>query len=164
MGGDSRRLWSLLDMVENFRINALRVIQTELHVLINLGDHNQRFIEDNGGYRNFELLAAPKHSQTLSKAISEVKSLTQMAETLFGDLNCVHINHAISSLRWWTEGHGQKWSDLKSRSVALRNAIDNELKEYLYYQYPKFKGQKLGSHETDWKLQSPLSQRSRSMQ
>jgi hypothetical protein len=147
---DSGWLWNLLAMVENFRIGLFRLIQAELHVLISMSDQNQKFVEEIGGYRNPVLAEDNKHSRTISKTIIEVESLAKTAETAFTDLNCVHIDHAISALRWWAGGNEKKWSDLKARSIALRNAIDNELKEHLYYQYPKAKGQKLRSLEVDW--------------
>jgi hypothetical protein len=138
-------------MVENFRVGLLRAIHSELHVLISMSDHNQKFIEEIGGYKNPNLAQDGKHSRTVSNAAQGVISLTETATTAFSDLKCVHIDHAIATLRRWADVDRKEWSDLKARSVALRNAIDNELKEYLYYQYPKIKGQKLRSVDEDWR-------------
>jgi len=145
------RLWSLLDMVENFRIGLLRLIQFELHILIAVSDQNQTYVEDNGGYKNKDLLAGPKHTSTLSKTTSEVQSLSKVVEKAFSDLGCIHIDRAISGLRRWADSDEKQWSDLKARAVALREAINNELNEYCYYQYPKSKGQKLRAWNDDWK-------------
>ncbi len=146
-----QRLWSLLDMVENFRIKSLQLVKSGLEVLIGVSVHNQEFIEQNGGYTNQELLGARKHQESLKQAITEVTSLISLAEPMFANMQCVHINHAIKTLQWWVTNDKKKWSELKARSISLRDAIDNELNEHLYYQYPKIKTQKLRSFEVDWK-------------
>jgi hypothetical protein len=47
--------------------------------------------------------------------------------------------------------HDFSWSELNTRTRALRDAIETELRGYLYYQYPKAKGDKLRTWKEDWK-------------
>jgi hypothetical protein len=39
---------------------------------------------------------------------------------------------------------------LNTRARALSDAVETELKQYLYYQYPRHKGEKLLSWQADW--------------
>jgi hypothetical protein len=72
-------------------------------------------------------------------------------EKLFSDLKCDHIDSAARALAAWVKQTPRHWSELNARSRALRNAIEIELKQYLYYQYPKQKGEKLRLWKDDWK-------------
>jgi hypothetical protein len=144
-------LWSLWEMAVNFRLNAVRLIHIGLNTLIGISNKNQRAVEDAGGYRNPDVISSPALARGFAEAVIEVQSVISLAETTFADLRCIHINHAIDTLKWWVQYDKKEWSDLKARAVSLRDAIDNELKEHLYYQYPKPKGAKLLSWQTDWR-------------
>ena len=81
----------------------------------------------------------------------EIRSITSLSENIFLEMQCAHIDNAIANLQRWTEHDVKHWSDLKAISIAFRDAIDIELKEYLYYQYPKDKGHMLLDWEANWK-------------
>jgi hypothetical protein len=139
-------------MAQNFRINAVRLIQSGISVLLTMSNQNQEFFELNGGYTNHRLVNDPKNVQALSQAVADVRSLGDLAESAFGPMNCIHINQAIRSFRRWADYDEKTWSELRRVALALVNAIDNELKDYIFYQYPKGKAEKLGSFDSDWAL------------
>jgi hypothetical protein len=147
---ETRRLWSLWDMTVNFRLNAVRLIQSGLGTLISVANHNQSFIERVGGYDNPDVINSPKFNEALRQSIVDVEQITDLSKKIFADLQCIHINHAIDTMTWWLKHDKKEWSDIKARAIMLRDAIDYELKEYLYYQYPKQKGHKLLSWKKDW--------------
>jgi hypothetical protein len=149
--GGSRRLWSLGDMVENFRLHGIRLILIGLGVLTGVSEKNRLFVEQNGGRDDPRVREHPNAAQAVADALHEIASITGLAEELFAGLHCAHIDNAIRGLKWWAERDVREWSELKARSISLRDAIDIELKEYLYYQYPKAKGQKLLSWKTEWR-------------
>lgn len=138
-------------MVENFRIHSIRLIQSGLGTLIAVSSHNQQFIETlDGGYDNPHLKHAPKHREAISQAEREIQLIIDLSTAALKHLQCAHIDYAIKALGWWLQHENRSWSDLKSKSIALRDAIEVELQEYFYYQYPKPKGQKLRAWRTEW--------------
>jgi hypothetical protein len=139
-------------MTINFRLDALRLIQSELHVLIDISNANQRVVEDNGGYSSPRVINDPKLREVMRQTEADISSLSDLAEKAFSGLECVHIDYGIKALGWWLKHDKKEWSDLKLKAVALRDAINNELKEYNYYQYPKNKGKKFLSWKTEWKV------------
>jgi hypothetical protein len=147
---EPRRLWSLWDMTVNFRLNAVRLIHSGLGSLISMSNNNQRIIEQAGGYDNPDVINSPQNNEALRQSIIDVASIADLSKNTFADLRCVHIDHAIVAMTWWLKHDPKKWSDIKAKAITLRDTIDNELKEYLYYQYPKQKGAKLLSWESDW--------------
>jgi hypothetical protein len=122
-------LWSLWDMTINFRLDALRLIQSELHVLIDISNANQRVVEDNGGYSSPRVINDPKLREVMRQTEADISSLSDLAEKAFSGLECVHIDYGIKALGWWLKHDKKEWSDLKLKAVALRDAINNELKE-----------------------------------
>lgn len=137
-------------MVANFRINAVRLVQVGLHMLVNVSNNNQRIVESVGGYDAPEYINSPLVAESLSQAVIEIRSGVAIAEQVFRDFKCPHIDNAIAGLRRWAEQDEKRWSDLKASAIALRDAIDTELKEYLFYRYPKNKGQKLRTWKQEW--------------
>jgi hypothetical protein len=138
-------------MAENFRINAIRLVQVGLGVLISMSNHNQQLIESlDGGYDNPALLITDKYMSTIAQAEQEIRSLIELSTAAFQHMQCAHIDHAINALNWWLSPGVKKWSDLRASAITLRDAIDVELKQYIYYQYPKSKGEKVLTYGADW--------------
>jgi hypothetical protein len=130
------------------RVNRLLV---EIRILISVSDHNMRHIEAPGGYDASRVVNDPKLSEAISQALEGVEYAAKMSEELFSALKCDHIDSGAKALRYWSTQTPRRWSELNTRARALRDAIEVELKQYLYYQYPKLEGQKLRSWREDWK-------------
>jgi len=136
----------------NFEIGGLRAIQGELQVLLGLANRNSEFVASvPNGEKNPILRDDPHYQATIEDTKKGVNEMAQMAERGLGYLQCPHIDRAIRSLTWWPKQESPSWSDLRAKVLALRDAIDTELKQYCYYQYPKQKAQILGSWRDDWK-------------
>ena len=90
-----------------------------------------------------------KEQKSVRDCIEHVKSIHDNATRLFGKLECPHINSATKKIGYISEDNF-KWSELNTRSRALRDAIETELKQYLYYQYPKQKGVKFREWKNEW--------------
>jgi hypothetical protein len=148
---DTRRLWSLWEMANNFHFNGVHSILQSLGFLISVSNKNMEFVRNNGGYNDPRVRHDPKGPKAISQAGNEVEFATDASRKLLSSLKCSHINNAAQSLRWWSDNDRKEWDELNTRSRALRDAIETELKDYLYYLYPKQKGEKLASWHTDWK-------------
>jgi hypothetical protein len=84
-------------------------------------------------------------------SLKEAAQLAAAARNLFSTLNCPHVDHAIQRLEYCaTKETDPTWASLNARTVALRDALFTELKQYNYYQYSKEKFQKLSLWKTDW--------------
>jgi hypothetical protein len=91
-----------------------------------------------------------KDRQSKKDTIEASLAISELSEKLFPQLKCAHIDSAVRRLKYWASNPPNEWSELNTRARALRDAIDTEMKEYLYYQYPKDKGQKLQTFKPDW--------------
>src|ERR1700682_5733170 len=84
----------------------------------------------------------PKHDDAASQAVEAIKFCVGASEKLFAELKCSQIIEATRRLKN-TPQNPLSWSELNTRSRALRDIIEVELRGYLFYQYPKLKGDKL---------------------
>ncbi len=139
-------------MVENFRFWAVNHVLSQIRILIGLSKHNMEFVEQRGGYGDPRVIDDPKRKEATEDAIKTIEFITGASENLFSQLKCSHLDNAIKHLRYWPKTTRLEWSELNTRSRALRDAIETELKEYFYYQYPKQKGQKFADWKTDWRV------------
>jgi hypothetical protein len=138
-------------MVVNFFWGSANTLMNELHVTIRTSRHNADFLASIGAAGWPEALDDPKSTEATAQAVESIKTCCDLAEKLFSGLKCAHIDRAIESLRHTpTEPH-LNWGELNTRARALRDAIETELRGYLYYQYPRQMGQKLAAWRDDWK-------------
>jgi hypothetical protein len=145
------RLWSLWEMV-NFSFSSANTLLSELRLSISVARNNMEIVEREGGHARVMALGSQKNLEALSQADEGVKFCATLAEKIFSSLRCPHVDAAIKRLRYWLEAdeNHKTWAELFRRSVALRDAIETEFKEYLFYQYPKGKGEKLKAWREDW--------------
>ncbi len=136
-------------MTANFQLSATNHLLGELDILVETSRHNMKYVEAAGGYDSERIVKDTKAKAAMADCVRTAIELCDLAEKLFTILKCVHIDAAIRALRHWATSP-EEWSELNTRSRALRNAIQYELREYLYYQYPKDKGAKLRAWKTDW--------------
>jgi len=146
------RLWSLWEMVSNFRFSAVQHLLWELSLLIGTSHKNAEYVARAGvGYNRHQALNHPTLVKALEQSLQTVPQLTDMADTILGGLKCSHIHDAIKKLELWAAIENPSWSELNVRSRALSNAITTELRDYYFYQYPKDKGLIASRWENDWK-------------
>lgn len=138
-------------MVANFRFTSVHRVLRELSIMIQVSNHNMKFVEAAGGYDDKRVIDDPGAPEALRQAVEAVEFITDASEKLFSWLKCSHIDDAVKRLGYWLKQTPAEWSELNARSRALRDAIETELKDYYYYQYPKQKGQKFAAWKTDWK-------------
>jgi hypothetical protein len=136
----------------NFTFWIFAKLLSELGIQISLSDHNQKHVELNGGYNDPRIKNDPKQPGAITQCCETIAWVEEVSEKHLKKLKCVHIDDAVKSLSWWAKGDTKRWSDLFARSVALRNAVEAELKLYLYYRYSKTKGDKLRTWREDWKV------------
>jgi hypothetical protein len=132
-------LWSLWEMV-NFSFAFAHDLLEKLSVLIEVSCQNMKAVDYNAGSRK----VAIDQSETM------VKCCVELTETLFAKLKSDHIDSAMERLRRFLHNPFE-WSELNTRSRALRDAVEVELRQYLYYQYPKNKGERLRVWQDEWK-------------
>lgn len=139
-------------MVNNFRFSAVRHLISEVEVLIRVSSHNMETVERFGGHDSPAHQNSEKAQDAMNDCAATAIQLSDYAKSALGWLDCSHINEAAKRLKYWGEEKSiHKWPELNTRSRALRDAIDTELKEYFFYQYPKEKGRKFRSWKDDWK-------------
>jgi hypothetical protein len=142
----------MLQMTANFLFDAVRHLLSEIDILIAMSHDNMKWVERAGGPKDPRILNDPKLPKTISDSIDSINYATQTSEKLFGRLKCEHVDGATRALRYWADHEPRHWSELNTRARALRNAIQVELRQYLYYQYPKEQGNKLRSWKDDWEI------------
>ena len=125
-------------MTENFFFEAVRHLLSEIECMIAISHDDMKRVEALG-HNDPRVVNDPKLPKVTANSIEFVNYATQMSEKLFVGLKCDHIDSAAKSLGYWAK-QGPHLVELNTRTRALRDAIKLELKQYLYYQYPKEKG------------------------
>lgn len=138
-------------MVANFRFSAVNIVLEEARTLIIVSNHNMEGVDAVGGRNDPEVVNSPQLADAIEQAIKSIEFIGRMSEKLFSELKCSHLDGAVRRLGNWPKHNPLRWSELNTRSRAVRDAIETELKDYYYYLYPKHKGQKLAAWKTDWK-------------
>ncbi len=127
--------------MNNFQFSSIDLLMAELRSLVSVSNNNMWL--DN------------IHSVGDEKAIAQAKECmgfcADISATHLKSLKCSHIDTAAIRLERLSSGDSFTWSELNTRSRALRDAIKTELKEYLFYQYPRDKGLKYLSIDSEWK-------------
>lgn len=98
-----------------------------------------------------QVLNEPDAVEAMGQSLEAATRCVQLSEDVFAEFNCSHIDYAIRQLKRWCEDSDRSWYDLNVRCHALRIAIRTELKDYLFYRYPKEKGQRLRHWKEEWK-------------
>jgi hypothetical protein len=137
-------------MVANFPFSHVLMVSRELGIMIQVSNRNMKFVEEAGGYNSPRVINDPGAAEAMDGAIRSVELITDWSDKLFSGLKCSHIDGAARRLRAWLKQSPAEWSELNTRARALRDAIDTEMKEHHFYQYPKEKGRKLAAWKTDW--------------
>lgn len=128
-------------MANNFFFSTVNSVLAELRILITCSSKNMKYVEAIGNLA--KVAQYSEEEEAIRQAVIAIAYIEQVSEGVFGPLKCEHIDSALRNLVRWREQKPHIWSELNTRSRALRDAIEIELKEYLYYQYPKNRGQKL---------------------
>ncbi|MFZ0424712.1 MAG: hypothetical protein WAL80_17690 [Xanthobacteraceae bacterium] len=134
-------------MTNNFFFSTVYQVLTELTILIRVSNHNMKYVEAMGGPD--ETADDPDKEEAISQSKLAI-AFIENAGRMFAPLKCEHIDSALKRLVRWREQQPHIWSELNTRSRSLRDALEIELKQYLYYQYPQEKGGKLRAWEKDW--------------
>lgn len=129
-------------MVVNFKFGAIHRLLDELGILVTASNHNMKLPAQ---------VQNDDHKDAMGQAIESIKENGEIAEKLLSDLKCQHIDSALRALRYLLDDGQFSWSELNTRARALRNAIEIELREHYYYQYPKQKVLKFKTWTDDWK-------------
>jgi hypothetical protein len=137
-------------MTANFFFEAVRHLLSEADIIIGMSHDDMKRVEALGGPNDPRVVNDRKLPDAIKGSIEFVNYATQISTKLFGELKCEHIDNAAKGLDYWAKHEPRHWSELNARTRAFRNAIQVELKQYLYYQYPKQKGDKLRLWKDDW--------------
>jgi hypothetical protein len=136
-------------MANNFFFSSVRHLFTELGMMIQVSKQNMTFAASIGESKSKILIENEKHKAAVAESIETIAFCSEQAEKLFSHLNCPHIKNAARGFKN-TPQDPLSWAELNTRARALRDAIEIELREYLYYQYPKSKGLKLRAWSSEW--------------
>jgi hypothetical protein len=104
-----------------------------------------------GDADSHELQNDAQHQSAVTQAIRTIELCVQSARLHLAGLGCAHIDDAIDRLER-TPQNPLSWSELNTRARALRDSIETELRQYLYYQYSRAKGDKLRVWEAEWSI------------
>ena len=141
-------------MTVNFFFSSVDATLVELDIQVEVSRHNMEYVASVGP----DAAGRQKHDEAMSQSVESTGHVLEACGRLFAHLTCAHIDHAVRKLKWWYDDPNRDddlhrgWYELHMRSMALRDAIRTELKDYLYYQYPKEKGRKLLTWKEEWKL------------
>lgn len=144
------RRWSLWQMGNNFFPSALNRLFGNLRNLIAVSADNVRFAEQHGGPNHPHVMNDVGNQEALRQAIQCVGLCVSLAKQHLTEMKSDHIHVAVERLERWMQRPSPEWRELHMRACALRDAAEIELGQYLYYQYPKHKGQKLVTWREDW--------------
>lgn len=133
----------------NFYFGPTKHLLDEAGIIISQSYTNMKY-EHLDAYDELMEENDPKLKEALEGAIKGVSYVVEGTEKLLSGLKCGHIEDATKRLAYWPKMTPPTWAELNTRSRALRNAIQIELKEYFYYQYSKQKGKKFQAWKTDW--------------
>lgn len=132
-------------MVQNFSVHVAVWFFNELDVLITTANHNKEV----QGQRDYDIARDPKGAEAIQQAVRQVEDLLNWGTNLQLLMNSGHVKNALDRLEHWKDDP-KLWNDVFTRACALRDAVRIELGEYLFYAYPKVKGQKFSSWKPDW--------------
>jgi len=138
-------LWDM----ENFYFNSTTFLLGQIGMLIRMSHHNMRVAEAHGGQDDPAVASDPDNAESIAECAKTVKFIAEGVPHLFAWLKCDHIDKSAERLSRWPSN--PRWSELNTRCRALRDAIETELKAYVFYQYPKANGQVLKSWKADWR-------------
>jgi hypothetical protein len=138
-------------MAANFFWSAVHRTLAELTISISVSNRNMKHVELNGGPNDPRIVNDPKLPDAIDQSIKGIDFVMEAASKHLAPLKCSHIDRAVERLGRWRFGPPWEWSELNTRSRAVRDAIETELRDYLYFQYPKRKGEKLRTWPEDWK-------------
>ncbi len=124
----------------NFIFPKWHRLLSDLSILIQVSHANMRAVP-----------TEPGEEARMADCVNNAKDLVKISEELNSALNSAHLAAAAQRLEYWTTQDDHQWSELNTRARGLRDVIETELGQYLYYRYPKEKGFKFISWQTDWK-------------
>jgi hypothetical protein len=127
--GDPYRLWSLWDMF-NFIFPKWHRLLDDLGILIRVSRSNIRDTREDPA----------KSATAMVDCANNAKDLVKLAGELNSALNSAHLAAAARRLKYWPTQDNHEWSELNTKARGLRDVIETELGQYLYYRYPKESG------------------------
>lgn len=125
----------------NFRFSAIYKLLAELSLLILVSSHNMKYQDVNPDV---------VENEAISQANDGVLWIVDTSDKIFSESFSAHIVFSTKKLRYWLAQSPQKWSELNTRARALRDIIETELGQHLYYRYPKHKAEKLLLWKSEW--------------
>ncbi len=137
-------------MVANLSVAGVVNFFEDLGVLIGMSGHNKRHLASFDKALVEQALSGPKFQQALSEAIREVDGVLKRTESLLTLMPSPHVEAAVEKLRYWSQSKDKDWSELFSRACLLRDTVQTELKQYVFYAYPLDKGRTVMAFEADW--------------
>jgi hypothetical protein len=134
-------------MTVNFSFPQVDHILTELGLQFIISRNNMEHV----GKWGEEALKGPNATEAMRQSVEAVIHCIEGSEHLFRQFKYSHIDYAIQQLKHWDKDSDRTWYDLNMRSQALRSAIRTELKDHLFYRYPKEKAQNLLNWKEEWR-------------
>lgn len=134
-------------MVANFAAQNLIWLYTELSTMVTMSLHNKQAVEEHGR-ENVE--QHPKNVEAKRQAVEGAKIILSMGDNLLAIMKSRHIENALNRLRRWPDSDDKRWDELFTALCGVRDSIRIECGEYLFYAYPKSRGEKLRTWKADW--------------
>ncbi len=138
-------------MVVNFRYEQASLLLRELGYLIRVSHANMIDMDRRGGSLSPFVINDPELSKALDQSKEAVDACVVITSMLFEEVNNRHIDDANKQLGNWDRSEiSLAWPQLNRRSIALRNAVEIELKGHYYFVYSKEKGAILKRWKIEW--------------
>jgi len=138
----------------NFAVSPLIGLMTEIRLLVTVSSNNKRLealidVVDLPPGGDFSPAA---RAEALKQSTEGALRCVELTGRLLSWLTCPHVDHAAKRLHYWATKpeKDRDWDTLFSRAVALREAIETELRAYSFYLYQKNKAEKLKAWEAEW--------------
>jgi|SRR5208283_4350562 len=137
-----------LAMVVNWFFGSTNSLLSDLTIVVRVSHNNSRHISAVGmsDLTDEEILSLNKAK---AECLADIHKIVAVVDKLFGESNNAHVTGAIKSAKVITENHFD-WHDVHRRVLQLRTAIETELNQHFYYQYPMEKGQVLFRWKQEW--------------
>ena len=134
-------------MVANFSINVSQHVMEEISLLVTVARTNREYTAALAGRPDPQ---AAKEVVCIQQATEGIEYIEAQVISLLTLMKSPHVKDANDRLAYWAKSKTKDWGELFTRACVLRDALRIEFKEYLFYVYPKEKGDFLNSWEANW--------------
>jgi hypothetical protein len=91
------------------------------------------------------------HDAAVAGVMESAARIVGYSQKYLAELKCDHIDLATKRLERFQKAKFS-WAEANTRARALKDAVETELSNYLYYRYPRHLAEKFKTWKADWKV------------